>query len=224
MKRLDLGPGTVAKVCGLARAEDVDLAVDAGADLLGFVSYPESPRHLSDLVAVALAGRARDAGARPVLVAVDAERNRVDALVESAGFAAVQLCGDERPDDWRGAAYPLLRRIGVADGADAELARWADVACAFVLDHPSSPGGSGRSVETDLAADLARRAPCLLAGGLDGDRLEAGLPAPLVAAPFIGFDASSRLDHEPRRKNPDAVRRFVRAAQAFPPPSMKRAR
>jgi phosphoribosylanthranilate isomerase len=200
----------LAKVCGLTRAADVEAAIAAGADLLGFVQYERSPRHLSDLQVVALAGAVRERGALSVLVIVDGERSAVDALARDAGLDAVQLCGGERPDDWRDTPYAVLRRLGVDGDAGAEIDRWEGVAAAFVLDHPSAPGGTGRAVDLARAAELALRAPCLLAGGLDADALAAAdLPPHL-----LGFDASSGLESEPGRKCPDALRRYVQAAHA----------
>ncbi len=207
--------GLLAKVCGLTCAGDVDLALDAGADLLGFVSYPGSPRHLADAAIVALAEAVRESDARSVLVVVDGERTGVDALVGDAGLDAVQLCGHEDPADWRGTSYAILRRIGVDDGAAAELSAWGDVADAFVLDHPATPGGSGLGVDPALAARLAGEAPCLLAGGLDGDLLTGGLPAPLDAALLIGCDASSRLETAPGVKDSAAVRHFVQSVRSL---------
>ncbi|MEM9383058.1 MAG: hypothetical protein AAGB93_24120 [Planctomycetota bacterium] len=203
----------LVKVCGLTREVDVHAAIEAGADLLGFVSYPRSPRHLSDLVLVALATDARARGARCVLVIVDGKREHVDRLVRDAKLAAVQLCGTEEPGDWHDTPYPLLRRLAVDEGAHDEVAAWRGIADGFVLDHPSSPGGTGRAVDPELAAELALAAPCLLAGGLDADLLDAGLPAPLDARSLAGFDASSRLEAEVGCKDPSAVARYVQAAR-----------
>lgn len=215
MTRLARKEGLLVKVCGLTRADDVDLALDAGADLLGFVSYPGSVRHLADVAIIALADRVREREARSVLVVVDGVRARVDALVHDAGLDAVQLCGREDPVDWAGTPYAILRRLGVDGEATAELSAWATVADAFVLDHPATPGGSGRGVDPDIAARLAREAPCLLAGGLDGDVLAGGLPAPLDAALLIGCDASSRLESAPGVKDPAAVRHFVQSVRSL---------
>lgn len=213
MRLADSTEGPLVKVCGLTREVDVLAAIEAGADLLGFVSYPRSPRHLSDLVLVALATAARERGARCVLVIVDAERDHVDGLVRDAELAAVQLCGSEDPGDWRDAPYPVLRRLGVDEGAHDEVAAWRGVAEAFVLDHPSSPGGTGRVVDPGLAADLARSVPCLLAGGLDAELLAGGLPEPLDPRALVGFDASSRLEADLGCKDPSAVTRYVQAAR-----------
>ncbi|QDV07956.1 N-(5'-phosphoribosyl)anthranilate isomerase [Planctomycetes bacterium Poly30] len=203
----------LAKVCGLTGQRDVELAAAAGADLLGLVSYPKSPRHLSDLQVVALGHIIEKLAARSVLVIVDADRAGVDRLVHEARLDAVQLCGMEEPGDWRNTSYGLLRRIGVDEHGDAELAAWKGIADAFVLDHPSSAGGSGRTVDPEHAAEFAREAPCFLAGGLDGD---AGVfhHAPSIGL-YRGFDASSRLEIEPGTKDPDRVKSFIDAAHRY---------
>lgn len=197
------------KVCGLTHADDVDVALDAGADALGFVHHPASPRHVP---ATALDPLLAQVGARAlrVLVVAGAPRAEVDALLAEHDVDALQLCGDEAVDDARGLAVPVLRRLGVDATARAELDRWRDVAALFVLDHPAAPGGTGRLVDPAVAAALAARAPCLLAGGLDAHNVAAAVARTGV----LGADASSRLERSPGRKDPDAVRAFVRAARA----------
>ncbi len=202
-----------AKVCGLSRQADLYQALEAGADLVGFVSYEPSPRHMSDAQIIALCGVVHDAGARAALVTVNGERLATDRLVFAAGLDVVQLCGDENPGDWKDTTYGLLRRIGVGEGCFGELHAWRGIADAFVLDHPASVGGSGQEVDMTLAEDLALVAPCILAGGLDA---QAAVFGGEVSAPFIGFDASSRLESRPGAKDASAVARFIEAAHLYP--------
>ncbi len=200
------------KVCGLTREADLAAAVAAGADAIGLVHYAPSPRHLAPERIEELA-RAVPEGVLAVLVLVDARPGEAFALAEGAGVGCLQLCGAEQPEDWADAPVPLLRRVGVGEqagtAARAELDLWSDVAAGFVLDHASSPGGSGRTIDTTLAAGLARRAPCLLAGGLDADNV-AGRARRVRPA---GVDGSSRLESAPGHKDHDRVRAFVRAAR-----------
>lgn len=204
----------LAKVCGLTRQSDALFAAGAGADLVGLVSYPKSPRHLSDLQVVALGHTIEKLGARSVLVIVDADRTAVDRLVHEARIDAVQLCGAEEPGDWRNTSYGLLRRIGVDEHGHGEILAWMGIADAFVLDHPSSAGGSGRTVDMGRAGLLAREAPCFLAGGLDAGA--SVFRSDLPPSPFSGFDASSRLEGVARSKDPERVRAFIDAAHGYP--------
>ncbi len=203
------------KVCGLTLAEDVHGAVEAGADAVGFVHHAPSPRHLDPARAAQLASLLPSRVAS-VAVVVDAGAEDMHDLLVATGIGWVQLCGSEQVEDWRDFSAPILRRIGVGPGAEVELARWEGVAAAFVLDHPDSPGGSGRAVDLEHAASLAERAPCLLAGGLGPGNVAERIR---VVRPR-GVDASSRLEAGPGRKDSAAVTEFVRAARAaFEEPS-----
>ncbi len=197
------------KVCGLTRGEDVHAAVTAGADALGFVRHPASPRHLSAERAAELAATV-PAGLVTVAVVVEAEPLELGAHLVATGLGWVQLCGDQDPADWVGFGAPILRRLGVDERAEGELARWEGVATGFVLDHASAPGGTGRAVDLERAAVLAQRAPCLLAGGLGPDNVRGFI----LAVHPRGVDASSRLEEAPGRKDPTRVKDFVRAARA----------
>ena len=208
---LDGFPLPRVKVCGLTRAEDVTAAVEAGADAVGFVAWEGSPRHVSSSRVAELV-QGLPAGVRSVGVMVDADPHQGEVWAESAGVGALQLCGDQNPRDWEGFPLPLLRRIGVEEGAAEWMDAWGEVASGFVLDHPSSPGGSGREVDTSLAAALAGQAPCLLAGGLDPDRV----PRAVREIRPGGVDASSGLESEPGIKDPEKVAAFVaRALEAL---------
>ena len=195
------------KVCGLTRAEDVTAAVEAGADAVGFVAWEGSPRYVaSSRVAELVEGL--PAGVRSVGVMVEADPHQGGVWAESAGVGVLQLCGDQNPRDWEGFPLPLLRRIGVEEGAAELMDEWGEVASGFVLDHPSSPGGSGRVVNTSLAATLAGQAPCLLAGGLDPE----WVPRAVRDIRPGGVDASSGLETEPGIKSPEKVAAFVARA------------
>jgi phosphoribosylanthranilate isomerase len=97
----------------------------------------------------------------------------------------------------------------VQEGALVQMARWFGVAEGFVLDHPSSAGGSGLLVDQTCARELAATGPCLLAGGLDPETVASAIRATCP----LGVDASSRLESSPGQKDPQRVRDFVRHAQ-----------
>ena len=196
------------KVCGLTRPGDIELAARVGADAFGVVEYPRSPRAVDAERAADLIAKLGQRG-MAVAVMVDAEPRAASAWLERSGAHALQLCGAESPRDWSDFSWPLLRRVAVGPGAAEEIEVWRDVALAFVLDHPSAPGGSGRDVDLTLAAELSLAAPCLLAGGLDGDNVAARVARVRPA----GVDASSRLESAPGRKDAARVERFVGAAR-----------
>ncbi len=179
------------KGCGVRRFEDIVEALELGLDAGGPVA--RSPPSIP-----------------PVAVFVDATRTEAQAWVEGARVRAVQLCGSETPADWRGFPALVIRRVAVDVQAWDELESWRGVAQLFVLDHPRSPGGTGESVDLALAAELARRGDCLLAGGLDASNVAERIAR---VQPF-GVDASSRLESAPGTKDPQRVRDYVVAARA----------
>lgn len=192
------------KVCGLTRRTDVELALARGADALGVVLHPPSPRSVPvEQVQGLLAGVPGEVARVAVLVDTDPEA--AARVLDRAPFNWVQLCGQEEPEDWRGFRAPILRRLSVEPGAQAQLAAWEGIATGFVLDHPRSPGGSGEVVDWDLAAELARRGPCLLAGGLHGGNVMAAVQAVLP----LGVDAASRLEASPGIKDPVRLSSYV---------------
>ncbi len=196
------------KVCGITREEDLLAAIDAGASAIGFVEYPASPRAVTrerarGLIDV-IAGRVP-----AVAVLVDRDPDFAAAWMRASGATVVQLCGRERPEAWRGFDFPIFRRVAADETAEAEIAAWQGIAAAFVLDHPSAPGGTGLGVDGARAAILARLAPSLLAGGLD----ETNVAERVRAARPRGVDASSRLEISPGIKDPVRVAAFVRAAR-----------
>jgi phosphoribosylanthranilate isomerase len=195
------------KVCGLARAEDVLGALAAGADALGFVFHPASPRCIAPELAGAVASLL-PAWVLTVAVVVEADPSGAAELLRDTGLRAVQLCGDQRPAEWTAFGAPILRRVAVEAGAEQELDAWRAVAAGFVLDHPASAGGSGLTVDRRLAARFCTSYPCLLAGGLDAANVAEAIR---VVRPS-GVDASSRLERAPGCKDPAAVRAFVAAA------------
>jgi phosphoribosylanthranilate isomerase len=188
------------KVCGVRAVSDLGELPDAA----GLVLWPRSPRYLEPEAAAALA-RALPKGVLRVAVMVDAAPRDVPKWADF-----VQLCGDEVSDAWRDFRVPILRRVPVNRDAEESIDEWRDIAAGFVLDHPSSPGGSGQEIDFVLASQLARRAPCLLAGGLDANNVARFVETVRPA----GVDASSRLESSPGRKDPALVAAFVRAARA----------
>lgn len=197
------------KVCGVRTGADVAPALRAGLSAVGLVAHPASPRHVEfDQASAVIATVPRTM--LPIVVLVDRDRVLAERWIEKTGAGAIQVCGHEDPAQWTGFRAPILRRIAVDVGAEREIDAWRAVAALFVLDHPAAPGGTGQSVDLARAADLAARAPCLLAGGLDANNVAEHVAR---VRPH-GVDASSRLESAPGKKDPTLVLAFVRAAHA----------
>ncbi|WP_257304066.1 hypothetical protein [Geothrix campi] len=198
----------LVKVCGLTTAADSAFAAGQGADLLGFVSHPPSPRHCADLsVAKAFAGRA-------VLVMV---ADIAEAVLETAQRHGFQRVQPYLPAVDRERGIALLRAAGLFI-----LLPWADepgqaaVPANLYLWEPSPvqtgvAGGSGQGHSMAFPPP----GPFLLAGGLDGTNLADRVAAlPLEIRPHLrGFDAASRLETAPGVKDPAKVAAFVAAVR-----------
>lgn len=195
------------KVCGLTRVQDTKLALDSGADAIGAIAVPNTPRFVRAEQAKELFALATTQA--KVMVCCDLTPQKAISWIERSGASHIQLCGTESPDQWRNFPYPILRRIGVSRGSEGEAQSWSSIALALLLDHPSSAGGSGKRVDFAIARKLASRWPCLLAGGLNGERVAAAIEAVRPQ----GVDASSGLECALAHKDPTKLVNYVQAAQ-----------
>lgn len=199
----------LVKVCGLTHAADAAFAAAEGADLLGFVVHPPSPRHCADL-----AGAAAEVRERAVLVMVSDDPAELARTAARAGLRRIQPHGPRRS---------LMAAALLKEGFDV-LLPWHDgpgqlplVGCLYLWEpgpgRTGLEGGSGQANPLDHPPP----GPYLLAGGLDGANLAARLAAlPTAARPHLrGFDAASRLERSPGKKDPEKVRAFLRAARAL---------
>ena len=195
---------TWVKVCGVTSLDAVEAAVAAGADAIGFVSHPGSPRYLS---LHAIAELADGVPITTVVLTVDLGVAAAMTAVEATGVTGIQPYG------------PNARAI-VATAADRGLFvlhpipagapdRPADDRAIRLLDTQDETvhGGTGRTFDWSLAADVP--APFVLAGGLDPDNVEEAIR---IVAPW-GVDASSGLEAAPGIKDPGKVTDFVRKAK-----------
>ena len=166
---------TFIKVCGLTREADVDAAVAAGVDAVGFNLWPGSARHVTLARAGELAARLPDT-VRPVLLFVNASTPVVEQALQALPRAWVQFHGDEAPADCAVVNRPYWRAVQVE--AQLDLRAFAHAfsgASALVLDSPSvQRGGSGTRFDwTLIPRDLPL--PVVLSGGLDADNVGAAI-------------------------------------------------
>jgi phosphoribosylanthranilate isomerase len=209
----------IIKVCGLSSEEGLDAALDHGADMVGFVFFPRSPRHLSLNAAARLALRVRGQ-ARKVLLTVDADDTLLATTTALLSPDILQLHGHETPE--RVAAIrakfgiPVMKAIGVGASDDlAEAARFEPVCDFLLLDaKPAAqrqlPGGNGMAFDWSLLMSFEPRKPWLLAGGLNAENVAEALT--LTGAP--GVDVSSGVESAPGIKDAEKVAAFIAATRA----------
>jgi len=196
------------KICGITRLEDALFAARAGADALGFNFWPGSKRFIDPGAARAIVDLLPPF-VTPVGVFVDQPPSEVLEAAARSGVRALQLHGDEPPEQVKGYPFPTLKALRLSGREDlAELARY-EVA-GFVLDAPSAEfGGSGRLCDWEIAREVAKRATLLLAGGLDPDNVALAVRA---VRPY-GVDVASGVESSPGVKNHAKLARFVSAAK-----------
>lgn len=198
---------TEIKICGLTNLPDARMALDAGADYLGFVLYERSPRHIAPAALRRLLDRL-PAHARAVAVVVNAHRELVEMLAHDCRLHAIQLHGDELPSDWVDLPVPVWRAIHLRKGKPSPLPEnW--VVARYVMDAaaPGKYGGTGRTTDWTRTAKLARQFPLILAGGLTPDNVAEAI---LTVQP-LGVDTASGTEKTPGRKDPGKVAAFIKA-------------
>ncbi len=193
------------KICGLKTAHDVDVAVAAGADAVGFVFAPGSPRTVDAAAARELAARVPD-GVLTVGVFRGQSVAQVRRFAEESGVRGVQLHGEEGPEDFaalRAEGRTLLRATAEHVKRCGEYGE--DL---LLLDAPDP--GSGKPWNWGSADFTAPEGRWLLAGGLNpGNVREA-----VEATGAWGVDVSSGVERERGVKSPDLIRAFIDAARA----------
>ncbi|ADH91196.1 Phosphoribosylanthranilate isomerase [Ancylobacter novellus DSM 506] len=210
------------KICGLSTAETLDTALGAGADMVGMVFFPPSPRHVDLSTAGALAAKARGR-ARIVALTVDADDVALADIVAAIHPDMLQLHGKESPE--RVAAIrarfelPVMKAVGIATAADlAALTAYERVADRLLLDAKPPkdavlPGGNGVPFDWDLLAGLDLSIPYMLSGGLDPENVREAVQR---LHPF-GVDVSSGVERAPGVKDIARIVAFIREARAADP-------
>lgn len=213
---------TRVKICGLRRREDVERAVELGADALGFVFWPASPRFIAPDEARALVR-----GVPPLVatvgVFVDQPPDHVAEVARELRLSAVQLHGSEDLSAYAGLPCRLIKAIAVSDdAADAEqlLSRLPDEAMPLLDAHdPIRRGGTGRTIDWASAAPLARRRPLILSGGLRADNVQRAVT---IVRPHA-VDVSSGVESAPGSKSMEKLQAFFAAMDAVNRASATRA-
>jgi phosphoribosylanthranilate isomerase len=206
---------TKVKICGLTRVEDARAAAQAGADFLGFVFYPPSPRYVGPEAARRIIDTIRPTSSliRTVGVFVDESLDAIRQTSRHSGLDYVQLHGSEPPEmasALMAEGLGTIKAFRVRDGASLDgVARYR--VTAYLLDAyvPGEAGGTGTTFDWALVAQAKAHGRVILAGGLNAENVAAAVRA---TDPW-GVDVSSGVETEPGRKDTDKIRRFVARAK-----------
>lgn len=202
---------TRVKICGITCLDDAICAADAGADAVGFIFYSRSPRYVSP----AEAGRIVDRlppFVTPVGVFVNSPRADIAPVVRDAGLGAVQLHGDERPDDCLGWRVPVIKAFRVGESFDLELLR-SYPASAYLLDTyaQGTYGGTGLTFDWDVAVRATSWGRVILSGGLSCEVVSEAVDR---VRPYA-VDVCSGVEVEPGKKDHNKIRTFIRLAKGI---------
>jgi phosphoribosylanthranilate isomerase len=208
----------LVKICGLSTSDALDAALDAGADMVGFVFFAPSPRHLS-LETARMLGARVGGRARKVALSVDADDAVLAASIEALRPDLLQLHGAETPERVLAVKarfkLPVMKAIAVESRRDlATVPAYAKVADRLIFDaraprDATRPGGLGKPFDWHLLENLDPGVPFMLSGGLAADNVAEALR--ITRAP--GVDVSSGVERAPGEKNADKIRAFVRTAR-----------
>ncbi len=200
---------TRIKICGLKEQADVDAAIEAGADALGFVLYEPSPRYVSVERFAALASRLPPF-VTPYVLFVDAAPELIAQAIAAVPTVHLQFHGDEAPAQCNAAGRPYLRAARMTPGFDLLdfAARYPDASGLLLDAHVDGYGGGGKVFDWSLIPRNVP-APVVLSGGLHAGNVIEGI---LRVRPFA-VDVSSGVESAKGIKDAGAIRRFCEAVR-----------
>ncbi len=196
----------------------LDVALEAGADMVGFVFFPASPRHVG-LAGARVLGEHVRGRAQKVALSVDATDDELAASIAALAPDVLQLHGEESPERVvmvrARFGLPVTKALPVAERADLAAVRlYAEVADRLLFDaraprDATRPGGLGKSFDWHLLENLDAAVPFMLSGGLDAQNVAQALR--ITGATSV--DVSSGVERAPGDKDPDKIRAFISAAR-----------
>ncbi len=208
----------LVKICGLSTPETIDVAIEAGADMVGVVFFAPSPRNVGYELARSLGEQVRGR-AQKVALSVDATDDQLAASIEALKPDLLQLHGKETPDRVATVrarfGIPVMKALPIAERADlAPIRLYEKVADRLIFDaraprEATRPGGLGQTFDWRLLEDLKLAIPFMLSGGLDAANVAEALR--ITHAPEV--DVSSGVERAPGKKDPDKIVAFIHAAR-----------
>jgi phosphoribosylanthranilate isomerase len=197
------------KICGITNSGDALLAAELGAHALGFIFYKKSPRSVTPDKARRIIGQLPPFVAT-VGVFVDEDAAAVREIASLAGLDWVQLHGRESPDYCCSLGRRVIKGFRVkGEEIYAQLTEYQGAAQAFLLDayKPGKPGGTGETFNWEIARQVKKCGPIILAGGLNPDNVAEAIRIAQPAA----VDAASGVEAAPGKKDPEKLRAFFEA-------------
>jgi len=211
----------LVKICGLKTPDALDAALEGGADMVGFVFFPPSPRNLGVEAARALGERV-NGRAKKVALSVDATDAELDRAVEALKPDILQLHGKETPERIAQVRsrfrLPVMKALPIEQKSDlAPIRIYEKVTDWLLFDaraprEATRPGGLGKTFDWTVLQNLDLKVPFMLSGGLDASNVAEALR--ITRAPAV--DVSSGVERAPGEKDPDKIRAFIRAARGLP--------
>jgi phosphoribosylanthranilate isomerase len=209
----------LVKICGLSTPETLEVALDAGADMVGFVFFPPSPRHLS-LQSARDLGKQVKRRAIKVALTVDADDATLSNIVEALQPDILQLHGNETiarlRDIKQKFALEVMKAIAIESSVDlTALPGYAAAADRVLFDArppkgATRPGGLGAVFDWRVLENLDLKLPFMVSGGLNADNVAQALRVTRAG----GVDVSSGVERAAGMKEPEMIRAFIRAARA----------
>ena len=205
------------KICGLTRESDVETAVQAGADLVGFVFFPPSPRSITVARAAELT-KLVPMGVTKVALSVDAGDDLLTDIVENAGIDMMQFHGSESfarvVDARKRFGLPVMKALAIGGAQDVIQSRTYEPVADFLMfdakppKDAMRPGGNAKAFDWELIADETWSKPWFLAGGLSPENVAEAIRT----SGAVGVDVSSGVEDAPGIKNFDKIHKFIDAA------------
>ncbi len=197
------------KICGLTTVADTLRCIEAGADAIGLNFWSQSPRSINLATARAIVETAGD-GVQIVGVFVDFSVSQIREILTETGLEWAQLHGNETPEQVAELLPRAYKAIGVKDRSTVALARtYPGEHLLLDASVPGLPGGTGRTFDWAIAAEIAQERKLTLAGGLHPRNVAEAIA---TVNPFR-VDVASGVESEPGKKDPDLVRAFIEAAK-----------
>jgi len=197
------------KICGITNIDDALMAVEAGADALGFVLFQGSPRYISPEKAAEVI-RLLPPFVQTVGLFVNEELATVNLLADQCSLDIVQLHGEEPPEYCAGIKRRIIKAFRVKDASTLdELSNYRVSASLLDAWSPAAHGGTGTIFNWDIAAAVSAVHPIILAGGLTPENVALAVAA---VKPYA-VDVSSGVESRPGIKDAGLVSRFIRAAK-----------